>query len=193
MRNAVSSVGSAAGPAQRFLAALERQHARSRKAAVSALSEPRYFALLDTLDASDRPPLAAGPRATSLSELWWKEFRRTRREFALLDEQSADVELHVARIHVKRARYAAELAAHELGKPGERFVEAAKRLQDVLGEHQDSTVAEERILAWAHERAGVEDVADALLDYERKRRKKARRAWPAAWDRLVRRGRACRV
>ena len=119
--------------------------------------------------------------------------RRTRREFALLDEQSADIELHVARIHVKRARYAAELAAHELGTPGERFVEAAKKLQDVLGEHQDSTVAEERILGWASSRAGVEDVAGALLEHERKRRRKARRAWPAAWDRLVRRGRDCQV
>ena len=193
MRKAVSSLGSVAEPAQRFLAALEKQHARTRKAAVSALSKPRYFALLDTLDAAGRPPLAEGPSATSLSELWWKEFRRTRREFALLDEQSADIELHVARIHVKRARYAAELAAHELGRPGERFVEAAKKLQDVLGEHQDSTVAEERIVGWAHERAGVDDVADVLLEYERKRRKKARRAWPAAWDRLVRRGRECRV
>ena len=49
------------------------------------------------------------------------------------------------RIRGKRARYAAELAEGAVGKPARRFVEDAKRFQDVIGEHQDAVVAEERI------------------------------------------------
>ena len=43
------------------------------------------------------------------------------------------------RIHVKRARYAAELSG------ADAYVKAAKALQDVLGEHQDAVVAAERL------------------------------------------------
>jgi hypothetical protein len=75
-------------------------------------------------------------------------------------------------------------------KPGRRFVEAAKRLQDVLGEHQDSTVAKNRILVWAEQNPGAEAAADDLLERELRRRRKTRRDWPDAWDALRRRARA---
>jgi CHAD domain-containing protein len=86
---------------------------------------------------------------------------------------------------VKRARYAAELAAPELGKRGRDFVEAAKRLQEVLGEHQDAAVAEERVRAWAGRGSG-RDAAVPLVERERQRKAAARAAWPAAWDGLRR-------
>jgi CHAD domain-containing protein len=124
--------------------------------------------------------------------MWWEEFGRTRRAFALLDRASPDADLHAARIRAKRARYSAELAAHEVGKPGERFVDAAKRLQDILGEHQDSVVAAEWILRWAQRHQDAKDLVASLLERERKRRKKARREWPEAWERLVRRARYAR-
>ena len=41
-----------------------------------------------------------------------------RRTFAALGDDPEDDALHASRIAVKRARYAADLAAHELGKPG---------------------------------------------------------------------------
>ena len=69
------------------------------------------------------------------------------RSTALGDDPEDDA-LHASRIAVKRARYAADLAAHELGRPGERFVALAKQLQDILGDHQDAVVAEARIRAW---------------------------------------------
>ena len=58
-----------------------------------------------------------------------------------LGDAPADEELHDARKSVKRARYAAELAGPELGRKGGRYIEAAKELQDVLGEHQDAVAA----------------------------------------------------
>ena len=86
---------------------------------------------------------------------------------------------------MKRVRYAAELAAHELGKRGAAFVDAAKELQDVLGEHQDAVVAEGRIRAWAADGADAE-AASLLTAREHERMEAARTAWPQAWKALRR-------
>jgi CHAD domain-containing protein len=166
---------------------LERDHEKARRVAVAALSEARYLALLDHLEELD-PKLAPDANAT-LGQLWQDEFRRTRRTFAKLDSKSTDAELHAARIRVKRARYAAELAEKELGRAGERFVDAAKELQDVLGEHQDAVVATERVNAWTAGDSSREAAAVPLLDRERERREGARSSWPAAWKSLKKRGR----
>ena len=172
--------------AQRLVDELERERTDARAVALAALSEDRYFALLDRLQESRAPALAART-SSSLAELWWAELRRTRRAFEKLGPDSSDSELHAARIRVKRARYVAELAAHELGRAGERFVNAAKRLQDVLGAHQDGLVAEERIAALADRLEPA--IANLLLERERARRERARRAWPNAWKKLEQRGR----
>jgi CHAD domain-containing protein len=96
------------------------------------------------------------------------------------------------RIRGKRARYAAELAAGSVGKPARRFVRKAKRFQDVVGEHQDAVVAEERIRALLG-RAGGEQThlaAGRLIERERTRRREARAAFPKAWAKLEKAGRA---
>ena len=174
-----------------LLRALERERSRARRSAVTALSRKRYFALLDRLEQSGQPPLVA-ETDVRLADLWWDEFKRTRKAFAVLDPDSPDDELHAARIRVKRARYSAELAAHELGAGGERFVTAAKKLQDVLGEHQDAVVAEEWLTRFGDASPESEQVLARLVEQERKRRRKARRGWPDAWDRLLRRARQAR-
>ncbi|MGL6280192.1 MAG: CHAD domain-containing protein, partial [Gaiella sp.] len=127
----------------------------------------------------------SGARVT-LHEIWRQEWKRTRRAVKALPRDPSDDELHAIRIRVKRARYAAELAAHELGKPGAAFVDAAKDVQDVLGEHQDASVAEERIVAWAVGRPEVADAAGRLVELERGRRAEMRAAWPGAWKALRR-------
>jgi CHAD domain-containing protein len=174
-----------------LLRALERERSRARRSAVTALSRKRYFALLDRLEQAGRPPLVAESDAR-LADLWWDEFKRTRKAFAVMDDDSPDDELHAARIRVKRARYSAELAAHELGARGERFVSAAKKLQDVLGEHQDAVVAEEWLTRFGDASPESEEVVARLVAQERKRRRKARRGWPDAWERLLRRARQAR-
>ena len=180
----------AAGQAP-LLRALERERSRARRSAVTALTRKRYFALLDRLEQAGQPPLVSETDAR-LADLWWDEFKRTRKAFAVLDDDSPDDELHAARIRVKRARYSAELAAHELGAGGERFVTAAKKLQDVLGNHQDAVVAEEWLTRFGDASPESEAVVARLVDRERKRRRKARRGWPDAWDRLLRRARQAR-
>ncbi len=166
-----------------LLEELERERYEANAAAVAALSDERYFALLDRLEASEQPQLASD-RTTSLAELWWDEFRRTKRAFSRLGPESSDDELHAARIRVKRARYAAELGAHELGSSGERFVAAAKKLQDVLGKHQDARVAEERIASWGQRADDASAAVERLVALQRNRRDEARAEWPVAWETL---------
>jgi CHAD domain-containing protein len=173
-----------------FVEALEREHEAARETVLAALSDERYFALLDRLETVE--PQFEADTGESLSGLWWDEFKRTRKTFAKLGPKPGDEELHAARIRVKRARYSAELAAHELGRPGERFVAAAKELQDVLGEHQDASVAEERVLAWAGGDPERVEAAGPLRERERKRRARARKDWPDAWARLEKRARKAR-
>ena len=56
----------------------------------------------------------------------------------------SDHELHQLRIRTKRTRYAAELALETMGKTAIRFVRQTKRNQEILGDHQDAVVTEER-------------------------------------------------
>jgi CHAD domain-containing protein len=65
-------------------------------------------------------------------------------------------------------------------------VEAAKELQDVIGEHQDSVVAEERIRAIADRLStpAVSFGAGVLVERERARRAAARAAAPDVWSAL---------
>jgi CHAD domain-containing protein len=139
----VAAVGDDAEAVTGLLRALEEERAAARVVVVGALSSDRYLALLDRLDRVAAPEVSGA--VTPLRDLWAAEWRRTRKAFRRLDAASSDARLHAGRIHVKRARYAAELAAPELGKRGRVFVDAAKDLQDVLGDHQDAVVAEARI------------------------------------------------
>jgi len=179
----VAELGADAEVVSGLLRALEDERARARVVVVGALSSDRYLSLLDRLECVGEP--RGSGRESPLRDVWRAEWRRTRKAFVLLDDESSDAGLHAARIRVKRARYAAELASHELGKRGKAFVEAAKELQDVLGEHQDAVVADERIRAWAADGAVTEPV-ERLLARERDRTSEARAAWPAAWKALRR-------
>jgi CHAD domain-containing protein len=187
LRADVDQAGVAGTAAEGLLASFDAERAQARAAVVEALGTDRYLALLDRVAQASSPCFSH--EETPLARIWWREWKRTRKALRSLGDEPPDAELHAARIRVKRARYAAELAAHQLGDGGQKFVGAAKELQDVLGEHQDAVVAEERIGAWADTAPGTADVAERLLRLERDRRARARADWPAAWSRLERRAR----
>jgi CHAD domain-containing protein len=187
VREEVAALGHDAQSLGALVDSLERDHAAARKAAVAALSEDRYFALLDRLEGLE--PVLDPDADDTLADLWWAQFKRTRKGFRNLDADSSDEELHEARILAKRARYSAELAGPELGKRGEKFVDAAKKVQDVLGEHQDAAVAEERIAEWAKDKSEAAESVERLLSIEHGRRERAREDWPKAWKKLEKRAR----
>ncbi len=179
----VAGLGEDAATASGLLRTLDAERGEARVAVVAALSSDRYLALLDRLEHASEPE--PGGAETTLRDVWRAEWRRTRKAFAQLDGSSSDGRLHAGRLRVKRVRYAAELAAHELGKRGAAFVDAAKELQDVLGEHQDAVVAEGRIRAWGAAGADTE-AASLLIASEHERMEAARTAWPQAWKALRR-------
>jgi len=124
------------------LLAAEREEGRERM--LEGLRSERYLGLLDRLEAAAVAPRTTGA-AASLRDIAAAEFRRLRKAARALGPEPSDDELHDLRIRGKRARYAAELAERSVGKPAARFIGEAKAFQDVLGEHQDAVVAEERI------------------------------------------------
>ena len=174
--------GSDSEAASGLLEALETERADAYRDVVETLEGDRYNALLDRLEAASKPPLTGD--ATALARIFHGEAKRMRRTFSGLGEDPEDEVLHASRIAVKRARYAADLAAHELGRPGEKFVALAKQLQDILGDHQDAVVAEARIRAWAKDAPDGGVAAGRLVQLERDRMVAARGAWPDAWTRL---------
>ena len=113
-----------------------------------------------------------------------REYRRLRKAVKALGDDPSDGDLHRVRIRAKRVRYAAQAA----GAPT-RIIDRAKALQDVLGEHQDAVVAEERIRALVAELRGTGRTALAagrLIERQRQRRSRARASWRKAWKRLAR-------
>jgi len=174
--------------AQGLLVGLEAQRATARQAVVDAMTSERYLALLDRLDHVDEPELSGA--SLTLTEVAVAEWRRTKRHLARLPRDPNDDQLHGGRLRIKRARYAAELAAHELGARGVRFIQAAKDAQTLLGSHQDATVAENEVRLWidAVPDAGV--AAGRLIALQREHKLEARAAWPALHERLLAAGKA---
>ena len=170
--------------ARPLLRTLQRGRATARRRLLRTLDDPAYLELLDTLETGppQHDPAEDDP---TLPQLWRRRARRLEKAMRPLGPDSADEDLHGARLKVKRARYAGELAGSSLGRDGKRFVERAKELQDVLGEHQDAAVAEERLRALAATAPPeAAFVAGRLVERERERRRVARGEWPDAWKRL---------
>ena len=116
-----------------------------------AMDSPRY----QTLDALLRawraePPFtdAADGGAKKLARYVQRADRKTHKRLAQASkayrrgDPEADVLMHRARKAGKRHRYAVELATPVLGKRADAIVESRKEFQELLGEHQDSVVAE---------------------------------------------------
>jgi CHAD domain-containing protein len=169
---------------------LETERRRAGKRARAALSGERYLKLLDRLTAAvEAPPVRRAD--LSLEAVAAREFKKLRRAARKLGPKSSAQQVHRARILAKRARYAAELAEPVARKRSRRFVEAAKRFQDVVGSHQDAVVAADKIRGVLDRTKNIESAfaAGRLVERMTRRRRKARRKLPRAWKRLERQGR----
>jgi CHAD domain-containing protein len=162
----------------------------AREQLLAAIREPTYVALLDELVEAAREPRvledeAGAPAASELRSALERPWRHLEHAVEGAREDASDASLHAVRIRAKRARYAAEAVAPVFGKRAEAFAEAAARLQDALGEHQDSVVAR----TWLREAAanGADEfVAGELSAIEAQAASEARAAWPKAWKALSR-------
>jgi CHAD domain-containing protein len=170
---------------ERLLAGVSAARGEAREAMLEAMSGERYATLLAQLD--DIGSLVRPGAADALEDIAAGEFRKLRKAVRALPPEPTDDELHAVRIRGKRARYAAELAAGGTGGRVRRLVREAKRFQDVVGEHQDAVVAEERLRELAGETRSTTAhlAAGRLIERERERRRAARAAFPGAWSRLA--------
>ncbi|HVM58662.1 MAG TPA: CYTH and CHAD domain-containing protein [Gaiellaceae bacterium] len=166
--------------AEQLLRALERERRRDRTAMLRALRSPRYLNLLDRYQA-ELDALEPSGEDVSLDALARRELKKLRKAVTALPADPRDDELHRVRKLGKRARYAAELAGHD------DVVRRAKALQDVLGEHQDAVVAEERLRTLAAAATPAQALAAGrLVDREQERRAATRAAWAKTWRKLER-------
>ncbi len=174
--------------------AVEAERVTARAAMLEVLDAPRYAALLERLADAIRLPLPT-PSATrpqpDLLDLPRTELRKLRRDVQRAGENPPDTVLHALRIRAKRVRYTSELVRPALqdtpaGRQVKQVVEAAAALQEVLGDHQDACVAEQRIRELLDGLGEVIDahvvfVAGRLVERERARADAKRAEWQAAW------------
>jgi len=169
--------------------------ATARTNVLAALDSARYFGLRDALDEllAD-PPLsadAARPAGRILPGAARRTYRRTRRRMRRAGHTPPggprELAYHEARKAAKRARHAGEAISPALGKRARRFTKQMKKVQSVLGDHQDAVVARgvDRQIGIGAHLAGENAFTYGLL-YDREDqlaaglRAKARRAWKRA-------------
>lgn len=186
-----------------LVAALEREREGARADMLAALDAPRYPALLERLADAARLPLPAPPAARArpgLVDLVRAEARKLRRAVEQAGPAPPDEVLHALRIHGKRVRYTGELVEPALrgtksGRAVRRLLAATAGLQEVLGDHQDACVAEQRIrelldgladlAGGVYDDAHVVFVAGRLVERERQRAQAQRALWWGAWQRVA--------
>ncbi|MFL6077731.1 MAG: CHAD domain-containing protein [Mycobacteriales bacterium] len=172
------------------------RRARTHADVLETLDGARYLALLDALDALvDHPPLTRRARRRARAALP-REVARTHRRVARRAATAAarsgparDVALHETRKAAKRARYAAEAATPVYGKQARRYAKGMKKVQELLGEHQDGVTLRQvlrQLGAQAH-LAGENGFTFGLL-HEREGVAGERSAgrFPKAWQRAGR-------
>jgi CHAD domain-containing protein len=170
-----------------LLEALDREREQTRRTLLAALEAPSHHELLTRLRLP--PRLAEGVGSIPLRRIARKELRRLLEAVEGLGKDPDDARLHKLRIALKRARYAAELAAPP-GAAGRRFLADARALQTLLGEHQDAAVAERHLRASTvvDGATAAAFVAGRIAERQRARRNRVREQLPAAWKRLRKSG-----
>jgi CHAD domain-containing protein len=177
--------------------ALEAERSTARAAMLAALDAPRYTALLERLADAIRLPLPT-PSATQsrpeLVDLIRVEARKLRKAVEAAGENPPDEVLHALRIRGKRVRYTGELVEPGLrgtaaGRSVKRLLATTADLQEVLGDHQDACVADERIRELLDGLGEFPDahvvfVAGRLVERERRRADEKRELWWAAWEQV---------
>ncbi len=191
---------------------LRARTAKHRRSLIAALDGRRYAALLDDLDELlATPPTERGerPAAPFLRRRVGKMVGKVEGLLDTADSADSgrtagpplpgvlgrDEALHEARKSAKQARYAAEAAAPDTGKPATRLAAAMEDLQELLGDHHDSVVSRDLLrdaglaahaagengftygLLHARQAAAARDL-EAAVPAARKALAKAARRWP---------------
>jgi CHAD domain-containing protein len=184
--------------AQRLVRIFVADRGKAKRRLTRALGSARYATLLrsaaqltripehENPAPLDNPKKSAVDNRQSLVSTLRKPYRKFGKAVDALPEDPPDDELHALRIRGKRLRYAAELAKPAVRKKQAKdvsaLVKATRRLQDVLGDHQDAVVAADRMRTLAADGVDPEVgfVAGRIAERELGRRTRARENFPKA-------------
>jgi CHAD domain-containing protein len=175
-------------PLTQFISHLEARRTKGREILLNELKSARYFNLIKRLKEAAHDPIAVETTIT-LCDIAKKTFKKLRKAIQSQGPAS-NKSIHKIRIKTKRARYAAELAESEAGKPATRFINKARVVQDVLGMHQDAVQAEAHIRAFLKESTSARAafVAGRMVERQRRRRDKSKKKMPRLLRSLLKRG-----
>jgi CHAD domain-containing protein len=142
------------GPVRdRLHQSLAADRLQGRTALLATLSSSAYGRLLDDLtDLVASEPKAAGPRSRPAKDVLPKLVAHRYRKLARRASRAATatgsdraLALHQTRKSAKQLRYAAEAVEQAFGRPAAALAKQAEAIQEILGEHQDSVVASQRL------------------------------------------------
>jgi CHAD domain-containing protein len=177
--------------AARLLDRLADQAGQARDGFLVALGSDRYVSLLDSLvDAAQAVRFrddmgSVGDRHArhEVVALVRKPWRQLLHAFDDLGREPSDDELHAVRIRAKRARYALEAIAPVAGAKAKRLAGAISNVQDVLGDHHDTIVAETWLRDASNALLSARTVGGMLIAFEWQDRAATRRRLAKVWDR----------
>ena len=167
---------------------LSRERDDARALLLSAMTSPRYVALLDELVLAARAPRfapgAQRPARKVVPKLVAGPWKKLRAQLRRLPSDPSSEDLHQVRIRTKRVRYAAEAAVPLVGKWAGRLAQALAGLQTVLGDHQDAVVAERWLRrSTAPADPGAQEAVEALIAMQRGEAQDCQSRWRPAWER----------
>ena len=174
---------------QTILKNFEDQRSVARAKLLEGLRSDRYLNLLNHFeDSLNHLPFQPSP--LTITELAKKAFHKVQDFVNTSDSLFRKSELHRTRRLLKRARYALELAEPLLGKRAKGFLRKAKQTQDLLGQHQDAVIAEQRLLALKqHSRGtGIAYVTGRMVERLRNQQSQVYQQIPKQWQKLEKQG-----
>ena len=171
-----------------LISQLEAQRSMARATMLEALRSERYLTFLEQLRSSTQHIDVVNTHAT-LQDVMKKEFDKLEKAVDNLPKGYNDEDLHRLRIRTKRVRYAAEITELSRGKPARRFIRQVRKLQDLLGECQDTVIIEAQLQNYLRSSRRVKTAFTTGLIVERlrHRRAQARKDFPSRWIKLKKR------
>lgn len=160
----------------------------ARGSALAALRSERHDLLLDDLISAARAPKftpdAYLPCEVVLPRLARRAWHRLVKRAADIDVTDDSAAWHRLRITAKRARYATDAMAPILGDGSERLGRKLASITEILGEHQDASIAQQAVreIALRPDVDGGQAFAlGRLHEFERERQLSSRLAFADAW------------
>jgi CHAD domain-containing protein len=156
---------------ERLVEGARRRYRSGLRKSLAAMRSERYFRMLDALEglvAAEPPALPPGeelPSSDATIEAGYKKVRKRAKQAKHTEHtehEHIDEALHRVRKGAKRLRYTASATG------ATRVSEAAKKIQSLLGDHQDSVVSREHLAQQAEAaHAAGEDTFTYGLLYQR--------------------------